>query len=527
MNRSFQKVWMVLIVALALGASVTAQEGERAVLAAAPPEQATPAAKVTVASVFTDNMVLQQGMKIPVWGTAPTGTTVTVAFAGQARKTDTDTAGCWRVQLGSLKASAEPRTLSITVSGSPSGITLTNVLVGEVWIGSGQSNMDWPLCKTESATDTLASASDPLLRLFTVSKNTSDTPLNSVTGAWTTCSSETASNFSAVAYFFGRELRKARGVPVGLIASAWGGTCAEAWTPAETFTATPGLGAIAERYQNERRAWDDAKAEALFQQQMTNYQAAVVKAEQDGRMKPSPPRRAQAPARSLQRPSCLYNAMIAPLQPFAIRGVIWYQGEANNKRAGEYTGLFGGMIKGWRTAWKSEFPFLFVQIAPYKGISPLIREAQLQTWQRVPDTAMIVITDFGNPTNIHPQSKAPVGARLALAARAIAYGERVEYSGPLFKSAKMKDGQAVLRFTHTGHGLVAKDGPLKGFTLAGTNQVFKPAEAVIKGDTIILRNPDMAEPKAVRYGWDNVPDVNLFNQEGLPASPFRTDNWEK
>lgn len=480
---------------------------------------------VEMASLFTHNMVLQQGMRVPVWGTAPAGTVIAVIFAGQERASVADTNGHWRADLDALAASSEPRTLNVTSVGSTNRIALTNVVVGEVWIGSGQSNMEFPLRKSANATEAIAAANDPLLRLFTVEKTTSDTPLAGVKGTWSPCDPVTVAPFSAVAYYFGQELRRSRGIPVGLICSAWGGTCAEAWTPADVLQTTPQLAAVAERYQKQLREWDAAKAETLYQQQLTNHTRAAAEAEKAGRPKPKAPTRPQSPALSHQRPSGIYNAMIAPLQPFAIKGVIWYQGEANRDRPGEYTDLLSNLIRGWRHAWQNDFPFLFVQIAPYKTMPPALREAQLKAWQQTPGTAMIVITDHGNATNIHPTAKEPVGKRLALAARALAYGETVEASGPVYTSVAIHGGQAVVSFTHVGKGLMAKDGPLKGFVVAGPDNIFKPAEATIQGETVVVRTPDIPDPKAVRYGWDTVPEVNLFNQDGLPASPFRTDDW--
>jgi sialate O-acetylesterase len=216
--------------------------------------------------------------------------------------------------------------------------------------------------------------------------------------------------------------------------------------------------------------------------------------------------------------------MIVPLQPYAIAGAIWYQGEANSGRAAEYEKLFPAMIKNWRQAWgQGEFPFLFVQIAPHQGMSPEIREAQLVSWQKVPRTAMAVITDIGNETDIHPTQKEPVGARLALAARAIAYGEKITYSGPVYDSMKVDGSRAVLSFKHIGGGLMAKDGDLRGFTIAGADGQFTSATAVIEGDRVVVSGAAVEKPEAVRYGWAKTPDVNLFNKEGLPATPFRTD----
>jgi sialate O-acetylesterase len=305
-------------------------------------------------------------------------------------------------------------------------------------------------------------------------------------------------------------------VPVGLIHSSVGGTPAEAWTGHSTLEANPLLKTILDRQTLAVNNYDPVKAKA-------DYEAILAKTKAEGQDPTKvPPLR--SPSESPNRPSGLYNAMIAPLQPFTIAGVIWYQGESNRDRAREYQTLFPAMIRNWREAWcEGEFPFLFVQIAPYRDMTPEIREAQLLTWQKVPRTAMVVIADVGEENNIHPKQKEPVGARLALAARAIAYGEKIEYSGPVYDSMKVEGSCAILSFTHIGRGLVAKGGELKGFTIARKDGIFVSATAEIMEEKVVVSSPLVAEPIAVRYGWANAPDINLFNQEGLPATPFRSD----
>jgi sialate O-acetylesterase len=327
-----------------------------------------------------------------------------------------------------------------------------------------------------------------------------------------------------VGYFFGRDLRRALKVPVGLINSSVGGTPAEAWTSRAALEKDPGLKALLERYAESVKNYDPAAAAERQKQAAAKRKQAVAKAKAEGKKAPTAPRAPSDPRTASGRPSCLYNGMIAPLQPFAIAGAIWYQGEANSGRAEEYRTLFPAMIRNWREAWgQDDFPFLWVQIAPHGRMTPEIREAQLLSWQKVPRTAMAVITDVGNETDIHPTQKEPVGDRLALAARAIAYGESLEYSGPVYSSMRIKGSKAILSFKHTGSGLVAKDGELKGFTIAGPDGNFTPAKAKIEGNKVIVESPWVPAPKAVRYGWAATPDVNLFNQEGLPATPFRTD----
>jgi len=431
-------------------------------------------AEVKLPALFSDNAVLQQGMPVPVWGTAKDGEKVTVEFAGQ---TETTTAkdGRWMVRLKPMEANATPQTMTVTGANT---ITVTNLLVGEMWICSGQSNMGLTLRGAAEGGKALQTCADPQLRLFAMSNRGASQPVSMVQGEWTESSPASASGFSAVGYFFGRDLRKARQVPVGLISTFSGGSPAEKWTSRQSLAANP---------------------------QLAHYTT-------------NPP--------SAKGPSSFYNGMIAPLQPVAMAGVIWYQGESNSdsiQRAKEYRILFPALIKNWRDDWgQGEFPFLFVQIAPCPLVIPEIREAQLISWGKVPKSAMVVITDHG-AGKIHPRAKEPVGVRLALAARAVAYGEKIEYSGPVYQSWKVDGNRAVLSFTHVGGGLVAKGGDLKGFTIAGTDKKFLPATAKIEGKTVIVSSPDVAQPVAVRYGWENFPRVNLFNKEDLPASPFRTD----
>ena len=470
--------------------------------------------------LFSDNSVLQRGKRIPVWGKASEGERVQVTFAGQTVQTVAKD-GRWTLWLEPLQASRAPQTMIIAGKNTA---TVHNVLVGEVWVCSGQSNMEWALQKCVNGAAAVAAAGDPQIRLLMIPKLASDEPQTEAKVQWKECTSDTAKPFSAVGYFFGRDLRKALNVPVGLIGSNWGGTPAEAWTDHKTLATTPGLNLLLERQAKAEASFDPAKLEAENKKITEKYQADVAKAQAEGKPKPNGPRLNLAPKLNHRRPCALYNGMIAPLQPYGIRGAIWYQGENNNGEAKLYQTLFPAMIGNWRATWnQGEFPFLFVQIAPHKNMSPELREAQFLTSQKTPNTAMAVITDFGTAEDIHPTNKEPVGGRLALAARALAYGESLEYSGPVFDSLKIEQGKAVLRFKHTGSGLIAKGGDLKGFTIAGADKNFVPAKAQIVGGTIVVSAEEVKAPVAVRYGWANVPDVNLYNVEGLPASPFRTD----
>ena len=451
--------------------------------------------------LFCDGMVLQQGVEVPIWGTAKDGEKVTVKFQDQT-VTATAENGRFMIRLKSMKAGGP---FSMTISGENT-ITIQNVLIGEVWLASGQSNMAFALSRANNATEAIATATDPELRFFTVAHSATDKPQTEAMGNWTNCTPETAANFSAVAYFFGRDLRRDLKVPVGLINSSVGGTPAEAWVSKATLEKDPGLKAILDKYAQSIRSFDAAREKA-----------AAFKKKLSTKTNPDP-------RTNSRRPNGLYNAMIAPLQPYAIAGVIWYQGEANSGRAAEYQTLFPALIQNWREAWnKNHLPFFFVQIAPEERMSPEIREAQFLTMQKVPRTAMAVITDIGEAKDIHPTKKEPVGHRLALAARSIAYGKKNEYSGPLFQSLKIDGDKAVVSFTHIGGGLVAEGGELKGFTIAGADGDFHPATAQINGDKVVVSSTAVSKPTAVRYGWANVPEVNLFNKEKLPASPFRSD----
>jgi len=456
-------------------------------------------AEVKLNSLFSDGAVLQRGVVVPVWGTANDGERVTVKFQEQTVSA-TARGGRWLVRLKRLKAGG-PYTLS--VAGESNTLVISNVLVGEVWLCSGQSNMAFMLERAANAAEAIAGARDSQLRLFSVPRRATDTPLSDTSGAWQESAPDTAAKFSAVAWFFGRDLRRALGVPVGLIHSSVGGTPAEAWTSRAGLEREPALKGILEQHEASIRNY--APAPAVKRSKKAS--------------------RAAADPRTTQRRPCgLYNGMIAPLQPYAIAGAIWYQGEANAGRAAEYQKLFPAMIEDWRRAWgQGCFPFLFVQIAPHERMIPEIREAQLLTWQKVPRTGMAVTTDVGNETDIHPTQKEPVGARLALAARAVAYGEPITFSGPVYKGMSIKDSDAILSFKHIGRGLLAKGGELKGFTIAGADGNFVPSTARIEGEKVVVSSPAVPKPAAVRYGWANTPDVNLFNQEGLPATPFRTD----
>jgi sialate O-acetylesterase len=474
-------------------------------------------AELQLPALFSDNMVLQQGVPVTLWGWAGDGETVTVKFRGQQVSTRAHNLK-WSVTLRALKAGG-PEVL--TIATKQRTVELTNVLVGEVWLCSGQSNMQFPLRNAFQAEADIAAATNALLRLFVVPRVKADAPSVRIQSAWTVCSPDTAAPFSAVGYYFGRDLQAARQVPVGLIQSDWGGSPAEVWMSREALE-------INDRYRaNILEAGDEAWQR--YQAAMVEYKVEKALAERDGQ------KFEKGPPRFGWRPTELYNGMIAPLIPCAIKGAIWYQGESNAGRAEQYRALFPDLIRNWRRDWgQNDFPFLCVQLAPWMAIRDEpqesawaeLREAQLLATKALPRVGMAVITDVGDPQDIHPKKKQPVGARLALAARAIAYGEKIEYSGPIYRDMKVADGKIILRFDHVGQGLEARDGELKGFAICGEDRKFVWARAEIRPDnTVVVSSPEVPKPVAVRYGWADCPVVNLWNKDGLPASPFRTDDF--
>jgi sialate O-acetylesterase len=467
-------------------------------------------------ALFSDNMVLQRNVSVPVWGWADDGEVITVAFRGQKVTTTTQN-GKWSVRLRRLKAGG-PDTL--TVSSPAHAVEFKNVMVGEVWLASGQSNMEWPVTQSDQPQATAASATNSQLRFFMVPNVKAEAPTTRVNASWKVSSPDMIGGYSAVAYHFARDLQAARKVPIGIIQSDWGGSPAEVWMNRESLE-------INSRYQSEIL---DANAEAWkrHQQALIDFEkekaVAASKGEEFKKQQP----------RFGWRPTELYNGMIAPLIPYAISGAIWYQGESNAGRAEQYRTLFVDMIRNWRRDWgQGDFTFLAVQLAPFMKIQDQpqesawaeLREAQWLATKNLPNVGMAVITDVGDPADIHPRKKQPVGSRLALAARGIAYGEKIEFSGPLYRSMKAEGGKIVLSFDHVGKGLEARDGALKGFAICGEDKKFVWAKAEIAGDTVVVSSPEVPKPVAVRYGWADCPVVNLWNKDGLPASPFRTDDF--
>jgi len=635
--------------------------------------------EVRLPAIISDNMVLQQGMKVRIWGNAKPGEPVTVTFDKKSSSTVADPQGRWQVSIGPLK-SGGPSELVIK---GENVLTVKNVLVGEVWLCSGQSNMEWPLANTIGAVETLEQALYPEIRLFTVEHHTAASPQTDLEGHWVVTTPEEAAHFSAVGYFFGRELYQHLKVPLGLINSSWGGTPAEAWTSHEALLSSPELKPILDKYESSLNALPQTKAayaRALAQWEEKNlyldgenkgealkyadpstptadwskmdlpqqietagllidgavwFRKVVelpeswsgkdlvlnlppiddhdvtyfngTKIGSTGRETPNSymvPRKYVAPGSLVHsgrnviavrvfdsageggfnrggamviapagagesqvislrgtwdykielalepkhpdwgtrpeavgesnqnNPSVLYNAMIAPLVPLALRGAIWYQGESNAGRAYQYRTLFPIMIRNWRSAWGRDFPFYFVQLPnwhaskaqPDESDWAELREAQTMTL-REPATGMAVTIDIGDEIDLHPRNKLDVGRRLAGWALAGTYGENVVPSGPLFDRSSIEGDKVRIRFKYSSGLKTIDGGPLKGFAIAGEDRRFVWADARIDGDTVIVSSPMVPKPAAVRYGWADNPIANLYNKAGLPASPFRTDDW--
>jgi len=476
-------------------------------------------AEVSMPRVLASHMVLQRDLPVHLWGWANAGEKVTVSFRGESRETQASELGQWSIYLPPGEAGGP---FVLTVKGTNT-LTLDDVLVGDVWVASGQSNMEFEMPKAATASADLPKAANGRIRLMIVSREAAEYPLTDVNQdpvgngtAWAVSTPETAKKFSAVAWYFAREIEQHEHVPVGVIDSTWGGTVAEAWTSMTALGSDPGLAPIftARGHMMER------EATALLQETVRERQ----RTEATSQGKPVPPA-AWHPLLNMWAPSMLYNGMIAPLTPFPIRGVIWYQGESNSalERAPSYERLFRTLIEDWRRQWQvGDFPFLFVQLANFKStpqeIWAPIREAQRRTLA-LRNTGMAVTIDIGNPDDVHPTDKLTVGHRLALAARSVSYGERLEYSGPIFRQATPEGSSLRVWFDHTD-GLEAKGGALTGFEVAGADGLFQAAQASIDGKTLVLSSSAVPEPVAARYGWENNPECHLYNRAGLPASPF-------
>ncbi len=477
------------------------------------------AAAVKPNPLVSDGMVLQRGRKVPLWGTADTGEKVTVSFQGHdAETTAKDRA--WTVWLSDVETGGP---FEMTIRGA-NVIRLKDVYVGEVWLCAGQMNMDWPLHLAADADEAVRDAKDAQLRLFQVRYADSPTPAPEVRGAWKECTPETAADFSAVAYFFGRDLRSRLGVPVGLIQATTSTSTADEWADRPTLESDPKTKEIVQKY-------DDAEKDyaARVDHYLDDYREQVRKAVAEGKDAPAghPP---ENPFREWDRPAGLYDGMIAPLQPYGIRGVAWYQGESDVGQPGRHEALLTAVVDSWRAAWKEgDFPFLIVQLAPAgrprDSAWAAVREAQARVARTLPRCALVVTVDLGTWDDVHPPDKEPVGDRLTLAARALAYGDKVASTGPVYESAKVDKDSVVVAFIRASGCLGPRDGSLRGFAVAGDDRRFLKADAVVRGDAVVVSSPRVPHPVAVRYGWADYPTGNLIDADGLPAAPFRSDDF--
>jgi hypothetical protein len=467
-------------------------------------------------------MVLQQDAEVNIWGWGDMGKQVSIqaSWLDETINTRVDSDGKWRAILVNPKTKAQIGRL--TVKSGDQVLSVENILLGEVWLCSGQSNMDFPIAKSTGwrtgilhETEEMKDADYPQMRFFHVEQALSPfIELDDCKGEWKVVTSENIVDFSAVAFFFGRTVFKDINQPIGLIQSTWGGTHAESWTK---MSYMKGNTLYAPLLEKQQEMFDRYRSDSLeYVKAMQDYEA---KKEQD---KSSFPKKPAHPSNN-KTLSSLWNAMIHPLVPFSIKGVIWYQGESNTVRSADYTNVFSNLIMSWRNEWKQgEFPFYFVQIAPHYKQDPEIREAQLEAWKTVRNTGMVVITDVGDSTDIHPRNKRIPGERLAYWALANDYGKNMVCSGPLFKSVVYQGRTAVVDFDYIGGGLTAQGARLTGFEIAGKDAVFYPADGQINGDSVVLSASMVKEPCYVRYGWGKFFRANLYNKDGLPASPFRS-----
>ncbi|MFW5839743.1 MAG: sialate O-acetylesterase [Planctomycetota bacterium] len=449
--------------------------------------------------IFSDHAVLQRDLPLPIWGWDTPGKEITVHLAGQRKKTAAGPGGKWLVVMDPLPAGG-PHLLSVTGTGHQ---LREDIWIGEVWVCSGQSNMDWPLAKAHNGKQEVEAAERPKLRLLKIPRRTARTTQWDIDASWQVCTPETAGGFSAVGYFFGRQLQDHLDVPIGLIDAAWPGGLAEAWTPEEALA---GSDTFAVRLEQARQ---------------------VSREDPDGQSKHDP-----------RRPAGIYNGMIAPIIPYAIAGTIWYQGESNAGRPEEYGELLPLLIRTWRRNWGqlNDFAFYIVQLAnfgpvpeaPNQGGWAWIREAQAHTAHRTPGSGLVVTIDAGDAGDVHPRDKQTVGRRLAGLALKRTYGFETVEAGPTYLSHRVRDSKVIIRFKSTGQGLVNRgdDENINGFVITGDGEKWHWAEARIQGDRVVVWSPQVEHPTSVRYLWATNPGpIDLYNTANLPAGPFRTDTW--
>ncbi|MDC0274323.1 MAG: sialate O-acetylesterase [Planctomycetaceae bacterium] len=488
-------------------------------------------ADVKLPSIFGDHMVLQREIPCKIWGWADAGEKVTVKIGEQSHSATADKDGYWRLNLKPLKAGGPHQ---LTIKGN-NEVTFEDVLVGEVWVCSGQSNMAWPVSSANDSDLEALTAKYPNIRLISVPQVGTQEPQSDFHGAWTHCTPETVKGFSAVGYFFGRQLHQTLDVPIGLIDNAWGGSAAEAWIPNEVLAADGKYNDLLENWATTAKNFDWDAVQATYQEKLKKWQDASKTAKEAGKPLPNRPRAPRNPLTGNHRPANIYNGVLKPTIGYGIRGAIWYQGESNAGRAYQYRDLFPLMITQWRQEWGiGDFPFYWVQLADYRDESPEpqesawaeLREAQTMTLS-LPNSGEAVITDLGEAHDIHPRDKQNVAKRLARWALANDYGIEVPFRSPQYKSMEKNGSRIVLTFDHIGGGLDTFDvrQPV-GFAIAGEDKQFQWATARLVGkNQIEVWSEDVPNPVSVRYGWADNPVTNVQNVHGLKLTPFRTDDW--
>ena len=494
------------------------------------------AADLRLGSLFSDHMVLQRDKPIAVWGWADAGESVIVSFAGQSKSAIAAADGKWSLKLDPLAASSQPRALIVSsnLKSKIQNLKCTDVLVGEVWLGSGQSNMEMSVKAANHFDAEQAAANLPLIRYYTDTNSTATKPQAEGKGIWQVCSPATVGRFSATLYFFGREIHREVGVPVGLINSSVGATQIEYWIPAEAQCSDPDTKANYDTLLRGYTTFDEAKFAASYEKQLAAWNLAAEKAKADNKPPPARPTDVLAIRKRKGPPGGLFNGKVFNLAPFTLRGILWYQGESNSalpppNQKHLYHQQLSQLVTSWRKLWDHELPFAWVQLPNYTAPGegwPRIREAMLKTLA-LPKTGMAITIDLGDAKDIHPKNKQDVGKRLSYWALGTFYGKNVPaISGPLPAGSTISGDAITVSFHHTHGGLKSiTDGPLTGFQIAGADQQWTPAEAKIVGETVVISSAEVAQPVAVRYAWKDWPEYSLANGAGLPASPFRTDDW--
>ena len=490
-------------------------------------------AEVKLPSIFGSHMVLQRDHANPIWGWAAPGEKVTVSIAGQSHVTSTGKDGAWRVKLRPLKVNAKGQTLTIKGSNT---ITLADVLVGEVWICSGQSNMAWSVDRAYDPDLESLTAKFPNIRLISVPQVGTQEPQKDFEGEWMAATPESVMSFSAVGFFFGRTLHQALDMPIGLIDNAWGGSAAEAWIRRDRLAKLPAAKPFVEQWKQTEATYDHEKVTAKFNAQLEKWKTAAEVARKAGKPVPRRPRNPRNPLTGQHRPGNLYNGVLKPTIGYGIRGAIWYQGESNSARAKAYREVFPLMIQNWRDEWgQGDFSFYWVQLADFRDEQPEpvddnwaeLREAQTMTMDRLKNTGEAVIIDVGEGRDIHPRDKQTVAKRLARWALAKDYGVDIVHQSPRFKSMEIKGDKAVITFDHVGAGLYSFDvRDPKGFAVCGEDKKFVWANARIAGKNQVVVWAEGVTPTQVRYAWAVNPVCTLMSREGLPATPFRTDDFK-